>query len=389
MRKMIGLFAIIIGILIVGIVWYLHSPFASTTRIFSSYALLTSSWEEYKKTFINKDGRVVDPSQNDITTSEGQSYALLRSVWIDDKPTFDFVWKWTKGNMMLRNNLFGWQWGKKPDGTYGFLQNGGNNTAADADSDIAFSLILASRRWNDPKYAAQAQKILRSLWVLETARANGKRYLVAGTWAITPTTLTINPSYFAPYEWRVFAQVDKTRDWNSLISPAYALLQKSSTSPLDKTTAVGLPPDWIQMNTLTGDISPSSNGNFKTTYAFDAMRIPWRIALDYQWNHDPQAKNYLQNFSFLDKEYAANTKLAGTYSHDGTPIQNQEIPSMYATILGYFSLFNPRHAQQIYDEKIIKLYSSDANTFDKNLGYYDQNWLWFGAALYNNFLSSY
>ena len=138
---------------------------------------------------------MVDPSQDNITTSEGQSYALLRAVWIDDKPTFDTVWKWTKTTLQRpHDHLFGWKWGQRPDKSYGFIQNGGDNSATDADSDIALALILASRRWNDASYQRDAMPLLKDLWDVETDVAAGKRYLIAGNWAQNQQELIINPT---------------------------------------------------------------------------------------------------------------------------------------------------------------------------------------------------
>ncbi len=378
------LLAIFIG------VFYLQNPQTSRTRIFSNYTLLTSSWEKYKTKFINKDGRVIDYSQNsfaasqgDITTSEAQSYALLRSVWIDDKKTFDLVWNWTKNNLKRpKDHLFGWKWGKRPDKTYGFLPDGGVNSASDADSDIALALLLAAKRWNIKEYLNQAQLILPDLWKIETDIVNGKRYLLAGNWAKTADRDILNPSYFSPYAWRLFAKVDQKNDWESLIGPAYELLKKSGTEPLDKAQAAGLPPDWLSIRRDSGQIEPPHFGNLTTNYSYDAIRIPWRIGLDYFWHGEKRAKDYLATLDKLYGDYKQNGKLPGSYSHDGTVLNQNEVPAVYATSLGYFLVIQPLLAKEIYEEKILKLYSNDTNSFKQDLPYYEENWLWFGAALY-------
>ncbi len=43
-------------------------------------SLIFASWNAYKEGSIQSDGRVIDHSNEKITTSEGQSYALLRAV---------------------------------------------------------------------------------------------------------------------------------------------------------------------------------------------------------------------------------------------------------------------------------------------------------------------
>ena len=383
---------LIIGVLVVLFVIYENSRVSKQTRVFSPYSFLSSSWDTYKSQFILSNGRIIDPSQDNVTTSEAQSYAMLRAVWVDDKTTFDKVYSFTKTQMKRpKDHLFGWRYNKLANGQYGLTPNGGDNSAADADSDIAYALLLASKRWNDPKYQSDALPIIKDLWKYETASVSGgKRYLIAGNWAQDPQKLVINVSYFAPYEWRAFAKIDTQDNWQSLVDPAYQLLTDSGTVPLDKAKGVGLPPDWLAIDRKTTEITAANLDNLKTTYSFDAMRTPWRIALDYQWYKDPQALAYLKaSYSFLAQDYQTNKTLVPTYSHDGERQTDVENPAMYATSLGYFLTVNKPLADKIYQEKIIKLYSNDLNGFSKNIPYYEQNWLWFGAAMYNHFLSNF
>lgn len=391
MKKIIGIILILVSIVIFFLVIYLNSHFSKVNRTFSPYTMLTSTWEKYKQKFINPDGRVIDFSQNNITTSEGQSYAMLRAVWSDDRETFDKVWKFTDHNLKRKtDNLYGWRWGKLSGNTYGFLKDGGDNSASDADSDIALALILAAKRWRKDEYIEPARKILVDMWKLETGVSHEKRYLTAGNWADRGTELIINPSYFAPYAWRMFATVDKEHDWNSLIDPAYALLTDVGTNPLDKTSAVGLPANWVAIDKETGALSAPTLSNLNTDYSYDAVRTPWRIVLDYNWNQEPKAKNYLVNsYRFLMDEYKTKDKLAATYSHDGKETSQIEGPTMYSTIVGYLQIVDPDVAKKMYEEKIIKLYSNADDSFDSKLPYSEQNWLWFGLAIYNGQLRKY
>ncbi len=386
--KTIGIIILVAGVSILTFSLYSQSPAAGTTRTFSTYTLLTSSWEKYKEEFINQDGRVIDYSRNSVTTSEGQSYALLRAVWVDDKETFDQVWKWTRENLKRPNdNLFGWQWGERENNQFGFITNGGENSASDADSDIALALILAGRRWNDQQYIESSRIILSDIWKYETATANEKRYLTAGNWATTENEIVINPSYFAPYAYRIFASVDPERDWMSLVSPGYDLLTRAGNEKLDKEKGVGLPPDWIIIERKTDILKAANLPNFTTNYSYDALRTPWRVAVDYTWNKNEEARTYLANCcQTLTDSYLNEGKLFDTYSHDGKSMSTIESASMYAASLPYFMQQNPELAKKIYEEKIIKLYSNDTNSFNENVPYYEQNWLWFGAAFYNDFI---
>lgn len=390
MKKYLGIILIALGVLIAIYVMYANSTIKNKTEVFSPYSLLESSWIQYKKDFLSPDGRVLDKSQNNITTSEGQSYALLRAVWMDDKETFDKVWKFTKDNMKRPNdNLFGWKWGELGKDKYGFLPDGGENSASDASSDISLALIFAGYRWGSNEYVDEAKKILADMWRLETVEVNGKRYLIAGNWAVNDVEIVVNPSYLSPYAYRVFATADKERDWESLIASSYELLAESSQNKLDKEKSVNLPPDWVAVDRKTGNVAAAKIPNLTSNYSYDAIRVPWRVALDYQWNREQKAYDYLKSLKFLSDTYTTNNKLLAGYTHDGGALGEFESPSMYATALGYFSVIDKNTAKQIYDEKIINLYSSDSYAFKTDLPYYEQNWLWFGAALYNERLVPY
>lgn len=387
MRRYLGFLLLALGVGITLGVFYTRSSYSKKIRTFSPYTLLTSSWEKYKIRFINKDGRVIDYSQNGITTSEGQSYAMLQAVWIDDKETFDLVWKWTKDTLKRPNdNLFGWRWGNITKDKYGLLPNGGDNTASDADNDIALALVLAAKRWNNPKYLDDAKPIISDIWKIEVNSAGGNNYMTAGNWAAGGDKIIVNPSYFSPYAWRLFSQVDIKNNWMSLIDPAYALLNKSSQMNLDKSNFVGLPPDWIAVYKNDGRAEATGMPGLSTNYGYDAMRIPFRIAIDYLWNKESKAKGYLSSLSFLKNYYQNNAKLIGTFGHDGQVVSDNENPAMYATSLGYFTVMDPVAADRIYQDKIVQLYSNDTNSFKDDLPYYEENWLWFGTALYLHYL---
>lgn len=386
MKKVIGYVIIAAALFIAGFVLYKNSTFSQHVPLFSPYTLLSSSWEKYKDQFITPDGRVIDPSQGDITTSEGQSYAMLRAVWIDDHDAFDSVWHWTKPNLQRKNDhLFGWKWGKRSNGTYGFMENGGDNSASDADVDIALALLLASARWDNVSYKVDAMPIIHDIWNIDTVSVKNKRYLLAGNWANENDTIIMNPSYFAPYAWRLFAKVDKEDDWNSLIKPAYSVLFTTSQLPLNGSHAIGLPPDWVAMDRTTGRFIAASVSNLTTNYSFDAMRIPWRIDVDYRWYDSSDAYQYLRSMcSTITHFYKEDQKLSSVYAHSGIILNKNESPAIYGAASGCFDVMPFSMAQNIYQDKIVTLYSNTLNSFNPHLPYYDQNWIWFGAALENN-----
>lgn len=385
-----GILLLVAAFGILGFIAYKNSMRRQVPIVFSPRNELQAIWEEYKKEYIEQGTyRVMDKQKDNITTSEGESYAMLRSVWLDDKDTFDKTWKWTKDNLQRDDNkLFAWLFGKRTDGTYGILtEQGGQNTATDGDVDIALSLIFASGRWNQADYLGDARVIIDSIWENEVVTINGKPYLVANNLEKdAPKTMVINPSYLAPYAYRIFAQIDTKHNWMGVVDTSYEVLNASLTSPLDTSTSANISPDWAFIDKQTGKILPPQGNNLTTNTSFDALRVPWRVYLDYKWFNESRALTLLKKMTFFTSEWKDKALLYTSYEHDGTPAIKNQTAAFYAGTLPYFMAVDPQNAKSIYEDKLQILFNPDSNTWKVKLGYYDDNWAWFGIALYNDML---
>jgi endo-1,4-beta-D-glucanase Y len=388
--RILGYVGLLIALLLIGYVAYRNTGKIDHTLVFSPQQMTNALWEDYKTHYLESETkRALDPSRDNITTSEGQSYTMLRAVWMGDKETFDIAWKWTRDNLGHSNDaLFSWLYGKRPDNTYGVLTTQqGSTSASDADTDIALALTFAFARWQDPSYLNAARAVMKDIWKYEVIQVGNNDYLVSNNLekSLPSDWVLVNPSYFHPAAYRIFAKVDPTEPWMRLVSGSYTLLGQSMSSPLDTQKSAGLPPDWIQLNRKTGAIRPAQ-GTQTSSFGYDALRTPWRIALDYQWFNSPAAKTALEKFEFLQNEWQARGELFSTYTHDGKPTTQNESPAMYGGTIGYFTVINSTIARQIYEEKLAFLFDSGTNTWKERLSYYDDNWAWFGISFYNNLL---
>ncbi len=340
---------------------------------------LHQSWQAYRQRFIQADGRVIDREANDRSTSEGQAYAMLRAVWIDDRDTFDRVLQWAETN--LRRNLdssadqlWCWKWGRQDNGSWGPIDR---NFASDGDIDAITALIWAAKRWNHPPYLVLAQQKLQDLWNLATLPGATGRYLLPGPRsAFQPQSAQVylNPSYFAPYAFRLFAQVDPDRDWLSLVDSSYQVL--ADATPL---SAIGLPSDWIALNLTTGKVTPiaASNKALQSRYGFDAYRVWWRLALDATWFHEPRARSYLQQqLQPLQQQWQANQYLPAIIDLKGRPVANYESTAQYAMLYPALELIDPSTASAIYQQKLRSTYHN--GFWDNDSAYYVQNLSWMG-----------
>lgn len=343
----------------------------------SADQILRESWSAYAARFIQPDGRVVDPHAGGISTSEGQSYAMLRAVWLRDRRIFDKAYNWGRQNLNTgarKDRLWAWKWGKSPEGRWQVLDSA---FATDADQDVALALILASRTWNDERYLQQARAILADLWRLATYEANGTRFLLAGDKLCERHMCRLNPSYYAPYAYRIFARHDNSADWGSLADSSYMVLGKAA-----ELTATRLPPDWIVLDTATGRFSlPESK---LASFSYDALRVYWRIAMDWQLFRDPRAERYLKDtLPWLISRWERSGHLPATVSSTGADLAKYESGEMLAALMPAVRWQRPDVAQAM-ERKLRSVYRSGlwADQAGTQHTYYLQNWAWFGTALY-------
>ncbi len=344
----------------VAAIFYANSPKKDVPIVYSKNQMLLELWNDYKNSYVETgSNRTLDKQQNNITTSEGQSYTMLRAVWVDDQTTFDKSWKWTQDNLQRSDKLLSWKFGQLGGDKYGIQESvGGKNTATDGDSDTALSLLMAYSRWSQDKYLDGALPLISAIWEKEVVIIQGKPVLVANDLERNnQSKVIVNPSYFAPYAYKIFANVDKKHDWKALADNSYDIIEKASQDRLTADKSSGLPPDWITIDRATGAImAPTTNSNLTTKFSYDAIRVPWRLALDWQWHQDPRAKEVLSNFSYLKDEWADNKKILASYKHDGTPNVNYDSPAIYGATIGYFSVTDPSTAMDIYKTKLSVLY---------------------------------
>jgi endoglucanase len=342
--------------------------------------LLEDSWNAYRQRFIQPDGRVIDFEDGDRSISEGQAYAMLRAFFADDPVTFAKTLEWAENNLSRKlawwqiDRLWAWKWGQDEQGNWRILDS---NFASDADIDAIFALILAGRHWNREEYLDLARAKLEDLWRFSTATTpDGKRYLLPGprsAFQTSPFELQLNPSYFAPYAFRLFAQVDPDRDWLSLVDSSYEALEKST-----KVSRLSLPSDWVALDTRTGEFQPLLPPRpIQSQYSFDAYRVWWRVYLDAVWFKSPQAIAFLEeHLEPLKQQWRIQQRIPARINLLGQPMVDYEATSQYGMLYAAFSLTEPRIAQEILQRKLIPQYRN--GFWDSDTAYYTQNIVWLG-----------
>jgi endoglucanase len=224
------------------------------------------AWDAFVKTQIQADGRVIDHTTSIYqSTSEGQSYALFFALVANDRKTFDTVLKWTADNLCagkLDAQLPAWQWGRKPDGSYGVIDA---NSAADSDAWIAYTLFEAGRLWQAPQYTTMARSVLARIRTAETADLPGLGpMLLPGPqgFALGNGVWRLNLSYMPLPLLRRFESADSDGPWSSIAAGTVRLAAAASPH--------GFAPDWLAWRAQGGAGIDPAKGDVGS---YDAIRI--------------------------------------------------------------------------------------------------------------------
>jgi len=379
--------------------------------------VLTTSWQGYCRHFIKSDGQVIIPEEGGGTISEAQAYALLRAVWANDERVFARVYTWTYKNLSRvhtqGDSLLSWRWGRLPDGSWGVLDA---NSATDGDLDYALALVLAERKgWRAPSglpdYRQEARRVQADILAKEVvALPEGDLLLTPGNWHELKPPYLVNPSYFSPAAYHLFASISGEADrqsaaervgtvhepprqpdgearntpsrWVRLRGDTYKLLGQL-TQGLEGQTGVGLFPDWCRVD-AAGRLTPAPGKG--TGFGWEAVRLSFRLALDGLWFGEPRAANLLKEkfLPFFKGQWQAHGRLLAIYTLDGSPAVDYESPVLYAGVLAGALAAGDRDFAREMALKILSFYHEDGDRayFEAPDHYYANNWAWLGLALY-------
>src|SRR5471032_721468 len=260
-----------------------------------------TDWTAYRTftaRFVQADGRVIDystPTQQ--TTSEGQSYAMFFALVANDRTTFDRLLAWTRTNLAANQfepgnvRLPSWQWGRKPDGSFGVLDP---NSASDSDLWIAYDLLQAGRLWNEKTYTQLGMALAAQIVRHEVTNLTGiGPMLLPGPQGFQTGDVTrLNPSYSPLPVLRGLAREMPDGPWNQLAENGYKLV--TTTAPH------GFSPDWAAYKSGQFVVDPQS----ADTGSYDAIRV-------YLWagltsSADPLGKPWLAKLGGMRQAVAQN-----------------------------------------------------------------------------------
>ena len=328
-------------------------------------------WDSYSASFIDVQGRVIDPQGGDRTTSEGEAYAMFFALAADDRATFDRLLKWTQDNLAssdLQAHLPAWLWGRNKDGEWKTIDP---NSASDADIWMAYALIEAGRLWKSSYYTRIGRQMMVLIAKNEVADLPGfGPMLLPGSNGFQHGHFwTLNPSYMPLFIFERMAAVDPAGPWGLIALGIPAMLEQSSRH--------GFAMDWVDY--LPGDgfypaheMHPGNKESDAPGGSYDAIRVYlWAGMLDGGGKTRPR---------MLDAVPAMRVYLA---DHDAPPekVSDQGIPmeqdgpiGFSAAVLPYLRAFP--ELGRLSAKQTIRMSAQrkpSTGLYGKDLAYYDQN----------------
>jgi len=342
-------------------------------------APLEKSYAYFKRRYIENGERV--PSQTfGGVVSEGQAYAMLMAVWMNDRTQFEQVWTWTAANMMTSKSFLpAWHWGERDDKSTGILKP---ENATDADEDMAFAMALAAKQWQHERYTQIAQEMIRDLWKHHVIEADGRYFLSPGAYFLehaqryNAPEIILNPSYFAPAAYRVFAELDPEHPWPALITEGYRQLEACSAL-----TPYKLPPDWCAYNLQTHQYQWAlSFGDDRKPFGYEAFRVFYRLTLDEaltQSGGTGAARTYLRGHPGLLSIYQRHKRLPEKVLPDGSLTPSDSTGFLQAALLAQQQVLSPNRqaGEALYNTLLGHAFKPHGVWFHDD-NYYRQATIW-------------
>jgi len=328
---------------------------------------LVEYYQAWKKDYLVCDKeycRVAsDKKDRSKTVSEGQGYGMLITSLMakydkDAQKIFDKLLFFAKANPSnIEKSFMAWQVPSKKDD---------RDSAFDGDSDIAYSLLIASKIWGDSgkiNYKKEAQKIINAL--ANRCLGVDSHLPLLGDWVEQDgkdyNQYTVRTSDFMLGHFRAFYRVSGDKRWLLAIKASQKALIDIQNLPSNKSSLVS---DFIIKKKDT--FVPTKRKFLEDeddSYYYNACRVPWRVGVDVALNADEVSKKILFSMlSWMDKNANSKAKnIKPGYRLDGTPIATDYQSSAFIAPFGVAAMLDDSK-KRLY-ESIISFIKKDHDNY--------------------------
>lgn len=332
-------------------------------------------WEAFYSHFVQADGRVVDRTAQDRSTSEGQVYALFFALVANQPERFASLLSWTANNLAdgdLRENLPAWLWGRKADGGWGILDS---NPASDADLWLAYALLEAARLWGVKQYEELGRAVLANVVANEVVDLPGQgKMLLPAPDGFTPEPRLwrLNPSYIPPFQFVRLAELDPTGPWSEILQNSAVLLAEVAPH--------GLAPDWAAYKASEGFVADDETGAIGS---YDAIRVYLWAGMGCRLPGEPEDSLHMPEWlspvsGMADQLYGNQAPPERIETQTGVPRREHEPPGFSAAMLPYLAA---RSDHKLLKEQTLRLQNTlEGGLYGETPAYYDQVLALFGKG---------
>ena len=299
----------------------------------------------WKKKYLRKDPYAVDDQYYilyktddkkgvplNATVSEAHGYGMLIAACLhtDDKEKkniFDGLYRYYRAHLSgIGQNLMAW---KQVDNGSEMYSSEGEDSAADGDLDIAYSLLMADKIWGSAggiNYRKAAAAIINDIMTCEIDEKD--HFILLGDWVSrtgegSKQRRATRSSDFIMQYFPAFARATGDERWKKVYDNTYAVIN----SILDK-YGTGLLPDFMIKDSNSCEFLPAPagflEGEHDGDYFYNSCRVPWRIGADAIITKN---ENALRFSGIINKFITENTgsdpkKIKAGYTVSGEPFSH-------------------------------------------------------------------
>jgi endo-1,4-beta-D-glucanase Y len=327
-------------------------------------------WESYAQKFLDGQGRVIDHSGQDKTTTEGEAYGMFFALVAGDRARFDKLVQWTEDNLAggdLTARLPAWSWGKAEDGSWRVLDG---HPASDADLWMAYTLCEAGRLWKVPRYEKLGELMAARVAQTEVVTVPGLgTTLLPGAVGFHPDAQTwvVNPSYLPPPLLVYFAKRDPISPWREVLRSLPAMLKNDG----------GFAMDWVAVG--PGGVRPAvnpatlGNGASKETPvgSYDAIRVYlWLGMSDQKMSEVKESMAAMRGMS----AFMRGTAIPPVQVDGAGKVLKADGPAGFsAAVIPFLQVQGMKAEARIQGDRLIAMQDEKTGLFGKEMAYYDQN----------------
>jgi endoglucanase len=246
------------------------------------------------------------------------------------------------------------------------------NSASDADTWFAYTLLEAGRLWREPRYTALGRLMLANIRIQLVRNLPGAGNVLlpaANGFALESGGVRLNPSYIPIQLFRAFSVVDPEGPWVQIIDNNLAMLHRLAV--------MGYVSDWAAYVPGRGYLTDPLRGAIGT---HDAIRVYlWWGMLSRQDPAFGGLKKLIYGMNKLIPKYQVTPPLmVDTQTGD---VSGMSPPSFSAALLPYFKTMKNSVAVKLQSDRLISktegdlLVGEDIRYYDQVLALFGQGWM--------------